>query len=222
MPGKIAAITACVNEGLTAATGDSTLRCPPRYRLRERTEAIMHRHRLAGLGALVVVVVASTSACDRTAEPLEPEEGALAALQARGQRAAGVDRHTSTHLFDALADGGRIELQRRVDDPAVVDRIRHHLRESAKAFASGDFSRPAFVHMRQIPGMAVMAERRDRIEYVYRDLPHGGELRLVTNDPDAIRAIHEFVGFLREHHRAGGMDHRARDHAAMPHGRAGQ
>jgi hypothetical protein len=177
----------------------------------------MHRHRFVGLGALLAVVVTSASACDRAGELLEPGDGALAALQARGERATSVNRHTSTHLVDALADGGRIELQRGVDDPAAVDRIRHHLREIAKAFASGDFSLPALVHMRRIPGMAVMAERRDRIEYVYRDLPRGGELRLVTNDPDAIRAIHEFVTFLREHHQAGGRDHGARDHSVRHH-----
>jgi hypothetical protein len=74
--------------------------------------------------------------------------------------------------------------------------------------------------MRHIPGMAAMAERRDRIEHVYRDLPRGGELRLVTNNPDALRAIHEFVAFLREHHRADGTDHGARNHGAMHHGGA--
>jgi hypothetical protein len=171
----------------------------------------MNRDRFAALGTVLAVALASTSACDRTGEPLEPENGALAALQARG------DQHTSTHLFDAVPDGGRIGLQRSVDDAAAVDVIRRHLRGIAEAFASGNFRPPAFVHMRQVPGMAVMAERKDRIERVYRDLPRGGELRLVTNDPDALRAIHELVAFLRERHRAGGMDHGARDHGVMHH-----
>jgi hypothetical protein len=175
----------------------------------------MHRHRFVGLVALLAVAVTSASACAGsdalTGGALETKAGVFAALQARrGQ--------TTNHLFDALADGGRMGLQRDVDDPAAVDKTRHHLREIAEAFASGDFSLPAFVHMRQIPGMAVMAERRDRIEHVYRDLPRGGELRFVTTDGDAIRAIHEFVAFLRERHRAGGRDHGARDHGAMHHG----
>jgi hypothetical protein len=171
----------------------------------------MHRHRFVGLGALLAVAVASTSACAGsdalTGGAPETKAGALAALQARGGQA-------TTHLFDALADGARIERQRDVDDPAAVDKIRHHLRKIAEAFASGNFSLPAFAHMREIPGMAVMAAKKDRIEYVYRDLPRGGELRLVTNDPDAIPAMHEFVAFLRERHRAGGRDHGARDHGA--------
>jgi hypothetical protein len=178
----------------------------------------MNRHRCVGLRALLAVIVASISGCDRAGEMLEPEDGALAALQTRGERATGVDQYTSTHLFDALADGGRIGLQRVVDDPAAVDRVRQHLKETAAAFASRDFSLPAFAHMRQVPGMAVMAERRDRVEHVYRNLPRGGELRLTTKDPDALRAIHEFVAFLREHHPAGGRDHGTRDHGVMHHG----
>jgi len=120
----------------------------------------------------------------------------------------GVDQNTSTHLFDALPDGGRIELQRDVDDPAGVQEIRMHLREVARAFEAGDFSTPAFVHMQQVPGTSVMAAKRGTISYTYRDLPSGGELRIVTKDREAIDAIHEFMAFQRHDHRAGGMGHR--------------
>ena len=40
----------------------------------------------------------------------------FAAMQQRGKMAMGVDQTTSTHRFDALPDGGRIELQRDTDD----------------------------------------------------------------------------------------------------------
>jgi hypothetical protein len=134
-------------------------------------------------------------------------DSAFAALQMRGKQAMGVDQYTSTHLFDALPDGGRIELQRDSDDPAGVAQIRQHLQEIAKAFTSGDFSTPAFVHMRQVPGTDVMAARRDAITYTYRELPRGGELRIVTRDPAALEAIHAFLAFQRQDHRAGGMEH---------------
>jgi hypothetical protein len=133
---------------------------------------------------------------------------AFATLQQRGKTAMGVDQYTSTHKFDALPDGGRIELQRDVDDTAGVAQIRAHLKEIAKAFKSGDFSTPAFVHMQQVPGTAVMAAKRAAITYTYRDLPRGGELRIVTRDREAIDAIREFMDFQRRDHRAGGMDHR--------------
>lgn len=47
----------------------------------------------------------------------------FAELQTRGQAAMGVDQYTSTHKFDDLADGGRIELQRNENDPRDVATI---------------------------------------------------------------------------------------------------
>lgn len=132
------------------------------------------------------------------------EDTTFAALQNRGKKAMGVDQYTSTHRFDALEDGGRIELQRDGDDAEGVKTIREHLQAIAKAFRSGDFSTPAFVHMQQVPGTAVMAARKDRITYTFRELPRGGELRIQTKDREALHAIHEFMMFQRSDHRAGG------------------
>jgi hypothetical protein len=128
---------------------------------------------------------------------------AFAALQQRGKQAMGVDQYTSTHHFDGQPDGGRIELQRDIADPAGVAQIRRHLQEIARAFSAGDFSTPDFVHMQQVPGTRVMAAKRAVITYTYRELPRGGEVRIVTTDPEAVAAIHEFLAFQRQDHRAG-------------------
>ena len=142
-------------------------------------------------------------------------DSAFAALQHRGMQAMGVDQYTSTHHFDALPDGGRIELQRDVDDSAGVAQIRRHLQEITKAFAAGDFSTPAFVHMQDVPGTRVMAVKRGVISYTYRELPRGGEVRIVTQDSAALEAIREFMAFQRQDHRAGGTDHGLMQHGAM-------
>ncbi|MEX2177223.1 MAG: hypothetical protein WD801_00840 [Gemmatimonadaceae bacterium] len=128
-------------------------------------------------------------------------QGGMTALQERGKRAMGMDQSTSTHKFEALPDGGRIELQRSVDDTAGVAQIRRHLREIAKAFAAGDFSTPGFVHAQEVPGTTVMAANRAAITYVYGELSRGGEVRIVTTDPDALAAIHDFLSFQRKDHR---------------------
>ena len=129
---------------------------------------------------------------------------AFAAMQERGRMAMGVDQYTSTHHFDALPDGGRIELQRDVDDSAGVAQIRTHIREIAVAFKSGDFSTPMMVHLREVPGAKVMAARRSLITYEPHDLPRGAELIIRTRDDAARRAIHEFMAFQRgEHHATG-------------------
>src|SRR5688572_17215815 len=75
--------------------------------------------------------IARQAACTRppATTSVNPAAGDadFAALQERGLQAMGVDQYTSTHRFDALADGGRIELQRDMDDPAGVRQIREHL-----------------------------------------------------------------------------------------------
>jgi hypothetical protein len=150
---------------------------------------------------------AQQHAHDHAAHHPTHADSTFAALQQRGREAMGVDQYTSTHRFDALPDGGRIELQRDSDDPEGVATIRAHLRGIADAFANGDFGTPAAVHAQQVPGTAVMAERRAAIRYVYRDLPRGGEVRIVTADPAAVEAIHAFMAFQRSDHRAGGVEH---------------
>ncbi|MEX0843265.1 MAG: hypothetical protein WD960_02860 [Gemmatimonadota bacterium] len=135
------------------------------------------------------------------------EDAEFSAMQERGAAVMGVDQHTSTHRFDALEDGGRIELQRDEADAADIEVIRTHLREVTDAFTSGDFSASSVVHDQEVPGTDVMAERKDRIQYMYRDLPRGGEVRIVTRDPEALQAIHEFLAFQRDDHRAGGTEH---------------
>src|SRR5690606_25564850 len=103
-------------------------------------------------------------------------------------------------------------------DAEGIEQIRRHLREIQVAFEDGDFSTPAFVHARDVPGTDVMAARKEHIEYRYQDLPRGGELRLVTSDPQALQAIRDFMAFQREDGGAGGMDHGAMGQGAMDHG----
>ena len=131
-------------------------------------------------------------------------DSAYAAMQARGQGVMGVDQYTSRHVFEPRPDGGRIELQREVDDTAGVAQIRRHLSEVAAAFARGDFSAPFLVHAEDVPGTGVMAARRGAIRYAVRQLPRGGEIVITTRDSAATTAVHEFLAFQRREHRAGG------------------
>lgn len=161
--------------------------------------------------ATTLLALITLAACGAT-RPSPPDERAeradtaFTALQERGAAAMGVDQYTSTHRFDDLPDGGRIEL-RRNDDPAGVATIREHLKAIATAFSRGDFSTPALVHSREVPGTATMSARRAEIRYEYRDLPGGGEVRITTRDPEALRAVHRFLEFQRMDHRAQGHVH---------------
>jgi hypothetical protein len=52
----------------------------------------------------------------------------------------------------------------------------------------------------------MMARLRSAIRYDYRDLPRGGEIRITTKDPVALRAVHQFISFQRHDHHAGGEE----------------
>lgn len=157
---------------------------------------------LASLLAPASILVAQQSDSTRP-----HADSAFQALQARGKTAMGVDQSTSAHRFESLPDGGRIELQREVDDSAGVSRIRRHLKEIVVAFTAGDFRLPAMVHAMKVPGTDIMAARRDAIRYEFHQLPRGGEVRILTSDPEAVRAVHEFLAFQRLDHRTGEAQH---------------
>jgi len=125
---------------------------------------------------LAAAIVLASGACSRT-------DSSFDAMQKRGEMAMGVDQTTSTHRFDALPNGGRIELLRDLDDSLGIAQ---------------------FVHMQAMPGTAVMAKKRDVIAYAYHDLPRGGEVVITTTDADALAAIHAFMGAQRMEHHASG------------------
>ena len=154
--------------------------------------------------SIVIVALCCVSASLPAQQKPHQHDSAFAAMQERGKAAMGVDQYASTHHFDALPDGGRIELQLNAPDSAGVARIRAHMREIAQAFKAGDFSTPSIVHLREVPGAKVMAAKRALISYEPADLPLGAELRIRTQDVEALRAIHEFMAFQRSEHHATG------------------
>jgi hypothetical protein len=115
----------------------------------------------------------------------------------------GVDQYTSIHHFVSTPDGGVVTLQRDTDDTTGIQQIRHHMAEIAAGFRRGEFAVPGFVHDRPVPGTAIMAARRDRIRYRTDSIPRGGELRISSDDPAAVAAIHQFLAFQRQDHRTG-------------------
>jgi len=173
-----------------------------------------HAHAHASAIAIALALAASAASA-RAQQPdahamhdhahAHGQDSAFAAMQARGQHVMGVDQYASTHRFDSLPDGGRITYRANRDDGQAVRTIREHLRGVARAFAAGDFSSPATVHDREVPGARVMAERRARIRYDYRDVTRGGAVRIRTRDARALAAVHEFLAFQRAEHHAGGM-----------------
>ncbi|MFI5281140.1 MAG: hypothetical protein ACHQU1_11625 [Gemmatimonadales bacterium] len=148
-----------------------------------------------------LVMVASPLAAQHDPAHMHTDS-AYAAMQSRGEHVMGVDQYTSRHVFEPLLSGGRIELQREVDDSAGTAQIRRHLAEVATAFGRGDFSAPFLVHDQDVPGTHVMAAHKDAISYTVRPLPRGGEIVISSGDPTVVDAVHAFLAFQRQEHRA--------------------
>ena len=165
--------------------------------------------RIPFVGLIVLAVTAchanqaDDAAAERRAEAAH--DTAFASTQARGEMAMGVDQYTSTHVFEPLSDGGRIELQRDEPDSAGTAQIRAHMQTIATAFAAGDFRIPGFVHAQTVPGTDVMAAKRALITYTVDTLPRGAAVRLQTTDSAAVQAVHEFLAFQRQAHHAHAM-----------------
>jgi len=153
---------------------------------------------------LLVVALGCTTGHD---QPLARRAAAAhdpsyAAVQGRGAEAMGVNQYTSSHVFEPLVDGGRIELQRDAVDSAGTAQIRRHMNQIAAQFAAGDFRLPGYVHAQAVPGTGVMAAKRSAISYTVEFLPRGAAVRVRSGDPAAVQAIHQFLAFQRYDHHA--------------------
>ena len=119
----------------------------------------------------------------------------------------GVNQDTAAHVFESLPDGGRVILERpAVTDTADIRTIRAHMRDIAGQFRRGDFQAPFLVHAQTVPGTTEMARLASAITYTPVDRPRGAELRITTQNPAALKAIHEFLAFQRMDHRAAGHE----------------
>src|SRR5215471_4806006 len=117
------------------------------------------------------------------------------AMNERGAMVMGFDQEKTAHHFYLYADGGAIDIGvKHLPDPTNVDAIRSHLPHIATMFGGGNFSAPIWVHdSRVVPGIATLTERKDMVQYTYIETPRGGRVDIVTTDPQALSAVHEFL-----------------------------
>ncbi len=123
----------------------------------------------------------------------------------RGTMVMGFDLDKTDHHFFLYSDGGAIDIAvKDTSDAKDRDAIRSHLHHIAMMFGAGNFGAPMLVHdSRNVPGTAVLAQRKDHIQYAFTDTPAGGRLDIVTSDPAALAAVHEFLQYQITEHRTG-------------------
>jgi hypothetical protein len=148
------------------------------------------------------------AAQDMQSCPMHKEHMKEAAHQAEvekhGDEAMGFPHDKTTHHFRLYSDGGAIEVTvNDIKDSQSMQAIRSHLAHIVTMFSNGKFSIPMFVHDQVPPGVPVMKDRRADISYSFEELPAGGRVRIKTTNPDALKAVHEFLRFQIADHQTG-------------------
>ena len=142
----------------------------------------------------------STSSADKQC----PMMSAHNQMTARGDQAMGFSAAKTTHHFRLYTDGGAIEVVANdPNDAESRNQIRSHLSHIAQMFADGNFNTPMLIHDTTPPGVPTMTKLRADIHYEYEETTTGGRVRIVTENAQAIDAIHAFLLFQIIEHQTG-------------------
>jgi hypothetical protein len=125
-------------------------------------------------------------------------------MNKRGDEGMGFDQDKITHHFLLRKDGGAIQVTAdSADDKTSKEEIQMHLHHIARAFKSGDFDIPMFVHDQTPPGVATMKKLKNQIKYKYVAADNGGRVAISSANAEAVTAIHEFLKFQITEHQTG-------------------
>jgi hypothetical protein len=149
-----------------------------------------------------MLVVILLSAAASAQQP--PSADSHSQLNARGNHVMGFDQDKTVHQFRLHTDGGAIDIRTSVAaDSDNLTAIRAHLPHIAQMFAEGNFEAPMLIHATEVPGTKEMQAVKDRIRFEYVETDRGGRVDILTNDPEALAAVHAFLRFQIADHRTG-------------------
>jgi TusA-related sulfurtransferase len=136
--------------------------------------------------------------------PMHDQHVHHAVVESHGDQAMGFPHDKTTHHFRMMSDGGVIEVAANdPEDKTNTEAIRSHLTHIAMMFGAGDFSTPMFIHDGVPPGVTTMKLMKSAIHYTYEETPAGGRIRMKSEDPIAVAAIHDFFRFQITEHQTG-------------------
>jgi len=156
------------------------------------------------LAVALTVAISAQSAQKPESQSQCPMHAAHAQMNERGEKGMGFSQTATTHHFLLSATGGIIQVEANDATDAISrNEIRIHLRHIAKAFQSGDFDIPMFVHDAVPPGVPEMKRLQKNIRCSFEESPNGGRVVISSANGDAVEAIHRFLRFQNEEHKTG-------------------
>jgi hypothetical protein len=150
---------------------------------------------------ILVLILASWIQAQENAPTPEQQH---ADMMKRGDMGMGFLQETTTHHFFLVKDGGVIQVSaNNPKDYESRDHIRMHLSHVAMMFSEGNFNIPMFVHDKVPPGVPTMRKLHNEIHYRYQQTEAGGKIVIDTADPNALKAVHQFLRFQISEHQTG-------------------
>jgi hypothetical protein len=130
----------------------------------------------------------------------------------RGKHVMPFDLKQTQHIFTKTEKGGvQKVIARDPKNSQQIGLIRQHLTKISGEFSHGDFSDPAKIHGKDMPGLAALRTAKPgQLLVQYQTLPDGAEITYSTEDPALTAAIHQwFDAQLADHGSDAmpGMDH---------------
>jgi hypothetical protein len=159
----------------------------------------------------LILLIALTAAGISTQSSQKPESKTECPMRAthtqmneRGEKGMGFSQTATTHHFLLNAKGGVIQVEVKDSaDTTSRNQIRMHLGHIAKAFQSGDFDIPMFVHDTVPPGVPEMKRLQKEIQYSFEETANGGRVVISSMNKEAVEAVHRFLRFQIEEHQTG-------------------
>lgn len=132
--------------------------------------------------SLVLVGCSNSSSTDRQGE-----------VRSAGAAVMPFDLDETKHTFTKTEDGG-VQTVFALDpsDQEQIARIRSHFRELQMEFSSGDFSRPAAIHGKSMPGLVGLVDNASSLRTTYEEIPAGASLTYQTDSGQVVGFLHEW------------------------------
>jgi len=124
-----------------------------------------------------------------------------------GKQVMPFDQSQAMHMFLPSATGGVVEIVVHDMNPTQIALVRAHLLQEAAKFVRGDYSDPAFIHGKAMPGLVQLASGSSRMSVHYFETPSGAAITLDSSDQNLISAIHEWLAAQQHDHNSGQMNH---------------
>jgi hypothetical protein len=117
------------------------------------------------------------------------------------------DQKQAMHMFLPSTTGGVVEIVVHDMDATQITLVRSHLLQEAAMFMRGDYSDPAYIHGKTMPGLATLESAASRVSIRYFETPSGAAIALASTDPDLVAAIHQWLAAQQRDHSSSQMNH---------------